>query len=124
MDNSGCEPFFQFWAAWPSNTSTYTRKGCRAECHRRWVQRGLDSEAEHIIAHVTWLKTTEDWTKQGGAYIPAPLVYINQSRWDGAEIPESAQSAQARVKAIEERAIRASIEAAGMAAKPTVRRVA
>lgn len=85
--------FDAFWAAWPPNTSSYTRKGCRAECLRRWVIRGLDAEAEHIIRHVRWLRTTEDWMKNGGAFIPAPLVYINQSRWDGAEIPESAVEA-------------------------------
>lgn len=119
MDN-----FARFWAAWPANTTTYSRKGGRGECLRRWVQRGLDAEAEHIIAHVEWLKTTEDWTKQGGAFVPAPLVYLNQSRWDGAEIPESDASILARAKAHEERLIRESIERAGMAAKPVLRRAA
>jgi hypothetical protein len=34
------------------------------------------------------MKTTDAWKKSDGAFIPAPLVYINQMRWDGAEIPE------------------------------------
>jgi hypothetical protein len=34
------------------------------------------------------LKTTEQWLKLNGAFIPAPLVYLNQQRWDGAEVPE------------------------------------
>jgi hypothetical protein len=34
------------------------------------------------------MKTTDAWTKSDGAFIPAPLVYINQQRWDGAEVPE------------------------------------
>jgi hypothetical protein len=34
------------------------------------------------------MKTTDQWRKDNGAYIPAPLVYLNQQRWDGAEIPE------------------------------------
>jgi hypothetical protein len=34
------------------------------------------------------MKTTEQWRKDNGAFIPAPLVYLNQQRWDGAEIPE------------------------------------
>ncbi len=33
-------------------------------------------------------KTTDAWRKDDGAFIPAPLVYLNQQRWDGAEIPE------------------------------------
>jgi hypothetical protein len=34
------------------------------------------------------MKTTDQWRKDNGAFIPAPLVYLNQQRWDGAEIPE------------------------------------
>ena len=34
------------------------------------------------------MKTTEQWLKLNGAFIPAPLVYLNQQRWDGAEVPE------------------------------------
>ena len=34
------------------------------------------------------MKTTDQWKKNDGAFIPAPLVYINQMRWDGAEVPE------------------------------------
>ena len=33
------------------------------------------------------MKTTDMWKKSNGDFIPAPLVYINQERWDGAEIP-------------------------------------
>jgi hypothetical protein len=35
------------------------------------------------------MKTTEQWLKANGAFIPAPLVYLNQQRWDGAEVPET-----------------------------------
>ena len=34
------------------------------------------------------MKTTDQWKEKNGAYIPAPLVYINQMRWDGADVPE------------------------------------
>jgi hypothetical protein len=50
------------------------------------------------------MKTTDQWRKDNGAYIPAPLVYLNQQRWDGAEIPEikkpvtMAEQYQERVK--------------------------
>lgn len=48
-----------------------------------------DGCADQIIKHVTWMTTTDAWRKSDGAFIPAPLVYLNQQRWDGAEIPES-----------------------------------
>ena len=71
-------------------------------------------EADHIVAHVRWLKTTEDWQKNGGAFIPAPLVYLNQSRWDGAEIPESPEQARARIAEVEAKAVRDSVTAASI----------
>lgn len=113
--------FGEFWVAWPKNSDRYTRKGCKSECERRWQQRGLDLEADHIIAHVEWLKGTEDWQKQGGAFIPAPLVYLNQSRWDGAEIPESPQQIASRAQAVYEQQLAASI--AAMQRRPNSRAV-
>lgn len=32
------------------------------------------------------MKTTEDWKKSNGMFIPMPITYLNQMRWDGAEI--------------------------------------
>jgi hypothetical protein len=80
--------FEEFWKAWPKNSERYTRKGAKAECLKRWKARFHESQAGQIVKHVEWLKTTADWLKDGGAFIPAPLVYLNQQRWDGAEIPE------------------------------------
>jgi hypothetical protein len=34
------------------------------------------------------MATTTAWLKDNGAFIPAPKVYLNQQRWDGADIPE------------------------------------
>jgi hypothetical protein len=81
--------FEAFWSAWPRNTQTYTRKGCKAECLKRWRARHHETQAGQIVKHIEWLKTTADWLKDGGAYIPAPLVYLNQQRWDGADIPST-----------------------------------
>lgn len=80
--------FDSFWQAWPKNSTRYTRKGAKAECLKRWIARHHETQADQIVKHVEWLKTTADWLKDGGAFIPAPLVYLNQQRWDGAEIPE------------------------------------
>jgi len=78
--------FDRFWAAWPKST----RKGGKSECLKKWKKHYCETCADQIIKHVEWMKTTDQWRKDGGAYIPAPLVYLNQQRWDGAEIPEIA----------------------------------
>jgi len=95
--------FEDFWKAWPKST----RKGAKSQCLKVWVKTYCDSCADQIIKHVEWMKTTDQWRKDNGAYIPAPLVYLNQQRWDGAEIPETSTMVQERdpylVKLDEER---------------------
>jgi hypothetical protein len=76
--------FDRFWAAWPKSP----RKGAKAACLARWKKGLYEHCADQIIKHVEWQKTTDQWRKDNGLFIPAPLVYLNQQRWDGAEIPE------------------------------------
>ena len=78
--------FEDFWAEWPKSV----RKGGKSACKAKWDKLKLDTESDQIIKHVRWMKTTDAWKKSEGAFIPAPLVYINQMRWDGAEVPEIA----------------------------------
>jgi hypothetical protein len=77
--------FEKFWAVWPKSY----RKGGKSVCLARWKKGLYDGCADQIIKHVEWMKTTDAWRKDQGAFIPAPLVYLNQQRWDGAEIPET-----------------------------------
>ena len=76
--------FERFWKAWPAST----RKGAKSECLKKWEKHYCETQTDQIIKHIEWLKTTEQWLKGNGAFIPAPLVYLNQQRWDGAEVPE------------------------------------
>jgi len=82
--SKGNAMFEQFWKAYPSTP----RKGGKAKCKQVWDKTYCDTQAEQILKHINWLKTTEQWLKLNGAFIPAPLVYLNQQRWDGAEVPE------------------------------------
>jgi len=76
--------FDLFWQAWPKSP----RKGAKSACLAKWNKHLYEHCADQIVKHVEWMKTTDQWRKDNGAYIPAPLVYLNQQRWDGAEIPE------------------------------------
>jgi len=82
--SKGNAMFEDFWKAYPSTP----RKGGKAKCKQVWDKTYCDTQAEQILKHINWLKTTEQWLKLNGAFIPAPLVYLNQQRWDGAEVPE------------------------------------
>jgi hypothetical protein len=85
--SKGNAMFEDFWKAYPSTP----RKGGKAKCKQVWDKSYCDTQAEQILKHINWLKTTEQWLKLNGAFIPAPLVYLNQQRWDGAEVPEIKQ---------------------------------
>lgn len=76
--------FDRFWSAWPKSV----RKGAKSACKAKWDKHYLETCADQIIKHVECMKTTDQWRTQNGAFIPAPLVYLNQQRWDGAEIPD------------------------------------
>lgn len=81
--------FEDFWKAWP-NTD---RKQAKGKCLEVWKKASAERDAAVILAHVESLKTSPTWTKNGGDFIPAPLVYLNQRRWEGADAT-SAEAAQ------------------------------
>jgi hypothetical protein len=76
--------FDRFWNCYPKTP----RKGAKSECQKKWVKYYCENQADQIVKHIEWMKTTEQWLKGNGAFIPAPLVYLNQQRWDGADIPD------------------------------------
>lgn len=69
--------FDAFWAAWPPSH----RKANKKACLKAWSSAGLESIAGDVVEHVKCMKASRDWTKEGGAYIPAPLVYLRQERY-------------------------------------------
>ena len=69
--------FDEFWLVWPKST----RKVARSQCLAKWISMGLCDHAAHIKAHVIWMRTQDDWTKQNGAFIPLVSTYLNQERW-------------------------------------------
>jgi hypothetical protein len=72
--------FDAFWSAWPA----HQRKVAREQCARKWDSKDCEPIAATIVAHVEAMKASVAWTKDGGEYIPAPLVYLNQRRWEAA----------------------------------------
>jgi hypothetical protein len=69
--------FLRFWATWPP----HERKESQGRCWEVWQKSDFDQDAEKILAHVEVLKSSERWR---GGFVVAPLVYLNQRRWEGA----------------------------------------
>jgi hypothetical protein len=70
--------FERFWAAWPSGE----RKQAKGRCLEVWKRHSCEADVEAIVSHVYAMQGSKDW-KEG--FIPAPLVYLNQKRWQGAD---------------------------------------
>jgi len=71
--------FLNFWEVWPKSS----RKGGKAECWKVWKNKQLDVVVSEIVNHIEYCKTSV-W--KDPQYIEAPLVYLNKSKWDGADI--------------------------------------
>ncbi len=69
--------FQKFWDAYPGGV----RKVNKSACEEKWKAKKLDAITEQIIQSVEKHKLTDQWMRDGGQYIPAPLVFINQDRW-------------------------------------------
>lgn len=80
-DNTSVLPgFAEFWETWPTND----RKQAKGKCLEAWKKASAERDAALVVNHVRFLKNSESWRKNGGEFIPAPLVYLNQRRWEGA----------------------------------------
>ena len=69
--------FDTFWKQWPAGP----RKVGKPQALQKWIKHKWADSSELIIAHVAWMRTQGDWLKDGGAYIPMVLTYLNQQRW-------------------------------------------
>jgi hypothetical protein len=82
--------FQRFWETWPKSD----RKAARGKCFASWKKAKADALSDAIVADVERLKHSTGWTKNGGEFIPAPLVYLNERRWEGANDDGSGEPAR------------------------------
>ncbi|RKZ14217.1 hypothetical protein DRQ53_11995 [bacterium] len=73
--------FLEFWAAYP-------RKIGKGAAWKVWKQRKDRPKNGDMLASVEAHKRSEQWTKDGGQYIPHPATFLNQARWE--DEPDSA----------------------------------
>ena len=76
--------FENFWTTWPAND----RKQAKGKCLQAWKRANAEPLAELVLAHLATLKASA-WLKDGGQFVPSPLVYLNQRRWEGAATDEA-----------------------------------
>lgn len=75
--------FEEFWKNYPG-----PRKVGKAKCAQVWLERGFTTAADQILLHVEAMKGSAQWREADGKYIPAPLTYLNQRRFEDG-LPEA-----------------------------------
>lgn len=75
--------FAEFWDAWPGGG----RKVNKGNCLAHWRAKKLAERREQIAAAVGAWKASRDWTKDDGQYIPMPLTWLRQERWENPPAP-------------------------------------
>lgn len=77
--------FEKFWQSWPK----HKRKVAPSQCRAKWVKKGCEQIADKVLEALEKFKASDDWQKNGGEFIPAPLVWLNQDRWEAVEIEKT-----------------------------------
>lgn len=68
--------FTEFWQAYP-------KKVGKASCLKAWKKLKPTTELfDHIMTSLGSQKHSEQWQREGGRFIPNPLTWLNQGRWD------------------------------------------
>ena len=70
------ELFSRFWAMYPRKTA---KQNALRAFERLNVTEALLTE---MLAALAWQRRCEDWTKEGGKFIPYPATWLNQHRWE------------------------------------------
>lgn len=68
--------FSEFWKAYP-------RKVGKATAEKAWAKLKVTDELHStILAALEKHKVSDQWTKDGGQFIPHPSTWLNQRRWE------------------------------------------
>jgi hypothetical protein len=77
---SDSEAFDKFWAAYPNKTKQLEAKEAFNEALTK-------TTIEEILTAIEASKTSHDWTKECGKYIPNPANWLRDRRWTDRPIP-------------------------------------
>lgn len=75
------QAFDEFWKAYP-------KKVGRGDAEKAWSKKECTKLIPQILVSIRDLKISEDWTKEGGQYIPHPATWLNREGWHD-ELPKN-----------------------------------
>jgi len=76
----GNRSFSDFWDAYP-------KKRSKGQAEKAFLKINPDEQLLAImIATIERAKTSEDWCKEGGRFIPHPATWLNNRRWEDEDV--------------------------------------
>ncbi len=79
------DSFDRFWDAYPARCP----RRDKAQARKAWEKSPPPIDA--VLAALAWQDRQPDWLKDGGQFIPAPAVWLNQRRWEREPPAEAAR---------------------------------
>ena len=68
--------FDSFWAEYP-------RKTAKGDAEKVWMRLKPSEELFNtILSALRAIKTTDQWKREGGRFVPLPATWLNQRRWE------------------------------------------
>ena len=60
----------------------YPRKESKQKAREAWSRVKNRPTLDTLLTTLAWQKKSEQWTKEGGKYVPLPATYINARKWE------------------------------------------
>ncbi len=67
------DDFAKFYSAYPNHKA-------KQDALKAWLQ--VAPALEAVLAALAWQRKQEDWTKEGGKFVPLPATYLRGRRWE------------------------------------------
>jgi len=91
--------FEKFWESYP-------KKKSKAQAEKAFAKINPDEQLlAAMIAKIGQARTSDEWTREGGRYIPHPATWLNAKGWED-EIITEADSDEQRLRRLAERKMR------------------
>lgn len=86
--------FNSWWAAYPRHDGKKTAhdKFVRLMLNEGKTQNGMEDLYDKLAKAVAVAKRSDQWTKDGGQFIPMPSTWLNQRRWEDEGVESSAEA--------------------------------
>ena len=71
--------FLKFWSSYPKRQG---KKHGKRDCWQHWGNGNLEATTDTILKGLEAWKTTDEWVKEGGKYVPDPIRWLKRRDWE------------------------------------------